>query len=140
MPNFNFKKVPSWLFVVFSLLVFFIISLFCFSGIWPNYFIPSSAERTNDRYYLQPGLSHADPLTTKKPALRDILAGPLITSADPAWGDPAAPLAIVEFADFTCDYCNQQEQSIRTVINKYQDQVLFVWKDYPEDLRKFRLQ
>jgi protein-disulfide isomerase len=38
----------------------------------------------------------------------------------------------VEFSDFQCDYCIEQEKALREVIAKYEGQVRLIWKDYPE--------
>lgn len=57
---------------------------------------------------------------------------PTIRATDPARGstDPKA-LQIVEFADFTCQYCRAVEPELETVIRENVDSVRHVWRDLP---------
>jgi protein-disulfide isomerase len=132
MRKFNIKRIPTWLFVIFSLAIFCFIGILYFWASLPYYYIATPTRSANDRYYFQTDSSTIDPLITKNPNLSDMLAGPIITSADPSLGDTTASVAIVEFADFACDYCYREEQSLRQIVNKYQDKIFLVWKDYPE--------
>jgi protein-disulfide isomerase len=71
-------------------------------------------------------------LVTKLPSPEDLLDGPIVGPDDPALGQAGAPVTIVYFSDFSCDFCQQQEQIIKQIISQYQDAILLVWKDYPE--------
>jgi protein-disulfide isomerase len=46
-------------------------------------------------------------------------------------GNPDAEIVFVEFYDFNCPYCQEYFSTIRRLIEKYEDQVLFVFKDMP---------
>lgn len=54
------------------------------------------------------------------------------TSA-PAMGNPAAKLVIVEFVDFGCPYCYESFPAVREIIQRYQDRVYFMARDFPVD-------
>ncbi len=57
----------------------------------------------------------------------------LIDSADPTLGTPGAPLTIVEFSDFQCPFCRASYPIIREFVATHQDDVFFVYKDFPID-------
>jgi len=46
-------------------------------------------------------------------------------------GNPAAPVVIVEFADFQCPYCRQQEHVLKNILSKYANQVALAYRDFP---------
>ncbi|MEK7798124.1 MAG: DsbA family protein [Nitrospirota bacterium] len=50
---------------------------------------------------------------------------------DPAWGSPAAPVTIVEFADFECPACKDSLPVLRQLRDIYKDQVRLVYRDFP---------
>lgn len=49
----------------------------------------------------------------------------------PQSGNPEASLVIVEFGDFNCPVCAQAYSAIRTIANKYSQDVLFIYRQYP---------
>jgi protein-disulfide isomerase len=51
---------------------------------------------------------------------------------DPAIGPEDAPVTIVEFSDFACGYCRRfHEQTFEALLDKYPDQIRFVYRDLP---------
>ena len=54
-----------------------------------------------------------------------------VTPADPARGTPHAPIQIVEFSDFHCRFCRLSRPVMEQLLDKYGDQVQWIWKDYP---------
>jgi len=72
-----------------------------------------------------------DPLITKAPSLKDMLRGPIINGPDSARGSDKAKIIIVEFSDFECEFCHQQEEVLAKILEKYRDEVKLIWKDYP---------
>jgi len=54
------------------------------------------------------------------------------TDNDPSWGSPDAPVQIIEFSDFQCPYCQESFPIIREALFKYQDQVYFLYRDFPD--------
>jgi protein-disulfide isomerase len=93
---------------------------------------PNTDERAENRYYLKTDYAEGDPFITKKPSLKDMLSGPIISALDPVMGYDDAPVVIVEFSDFTCSYCQKQEQVIKRLMQNYKYQVKMLWKDYPD--------
>ena len=89
--------------------------------------------REQDRYYLNYNYQDKDPLITRNPGLADMLSGPIISERDPGQGEISAPITIVQFSDFVCEFCAEQEQVLRSMALKYKDSVRLIWKDYPEN-------
>ena len=55
-----------------------------------------------------------------------------ITSADPMWGNRAAPVTVVVFSDFQCPFCSRVEPTLEQVRTTYgPDKVRMVWKNEP---------
>ncbi len=71
-------------------------------------------------------------MATKVPRLKDMLAGPIISGLDPGMGNEKAPVAVVIFSDYQCDFCREQEQILKNLLNQYGDKIRLIWKDYPE--------
>jgi len=46
-------------------------------------------------------------------------------------GNPAAPVTILEFADYQCPYCQAAEQGLKQVLEKYKDKVRLAFRDFP---------
>lgn len=53
------------------------------------------------------------------------------TSDDPSLGNPAAKLVIVEFGDFECPFCRRAFPIMRSLAQKYKDEVSFIYRDFP---------
>ena len=49
----------------------------------------------------------------------------------PQRGGDKAPVTIVEYSDFQCPYCRQEESLLRRVLNTYGGQVRLVYMDFP---------
>jgi protein-disulfide isomerase len=54
-----------------------------------------------------------------------------VSRADPAIGNAAAPVTIVEFSDFQCPFCQRVAPTLARVREVYGDRVRVVWKDFP---------
>ena len=46
-------------------------------------------------------------------------------------GNPQAPVVIVEFADFQCPFCRQEEGVLKNVLAKYGAEVALAYRDFP---------
>jgi protein-disulfide isomerase len=46
-------------------------------------------------------------------------------------GSDDAPLTIVEYSDYQCPYCRQQEAALHQVLTKYDGQVRLIYRDFP---------
>ncbi|MEI6627024.1 MAG: thioredoxin domain-containing protein [bacterium] len=49
----------------------------------------------------------------------------------PSWGSASSSIVIVEFADFQCAHCQIEFPIIREIMNKYQNEVRFIFRSYP---------
>ncbi len=69
-----------------------------------------------------------------QPAGQDPLITPgegfLLRETDPVFGNPNAPVRIVEFADFQCVYCFNMREALAVVLPEYKGRVSLVWKDF----------
>lgn len=74
-----------------------------------------------------------DPFITVNSDQEKLLQGPVINETDPSLGSDKAPITITYFADYECSYCQQQESSLKKLLEKYGDKVRLVWKDFPEN-------
>ncbi|RLC38906.1 hypothetical protein DRH27_01080 [Candidatus Falkowbacteria bacterium] len=92
----------------------------------------SGASKASDKYYLNENYQDADPYITKVPSLKDMLAGPIISARDPSKGADAPQVTIIEFSDFECEFCQQQEKVLERIVDEYKDKVKLIWKDYPD--------
>jgi protein-disulfide isomerase len=54
-----------------------------------------------------------------------------VDASGPSLGKADAPVTIVEFADFQCPYCREAEDTLRTVMGRYPDQVRLVFRNLP---------
>ncbi|MFA5994948.1 MAG: thioredoxin domain-containing protein [Patescibacteria group bacterium] len=50
---------------------------------------------------------------------------------DPAMGNAKAPMQIIAFEDFQCPYCEQAYAIERQLVQKYPNDILFVYRDFP---------
>ncbi|MFH1233846.1 MAG: thioredoxin domain-containing protein [Patescibacteria group bacterium] len=131
----NFFKKPTIstpLFVVASLATLILLGIF--SIYLKVNFLNSKLQdkQTDDKYYFKK-LTNTDPLVTIAPDINDLLAGPIISLNDPSFGPETAPITIVEYSDFLCDFCQKQEETLKTVIQRYPNKIRLIWKDYPEN-------
>ncbi len=127
------SKLFYKLFIIGSLsMVLLIIFVFIFA-IMSQYRVESKkAIFSPDRYFFKENYQANDPFITRNPNLRDILAGPIISAADPGMGDERAGVVIAEYSDFICEYCAEQEQLLKKIVSDYKYKVRLIWKDYPE--------
>jgi len=125
---FNKDKFPTKIFVIASLLnLILLISVFF---ILASNFTFTKAD--NARYFFKDDINQNDPYVTSIPNLKEMLEGPIISEDDPILGSIEAPVVIVNFSDFQCEFCEEQESVIKKILNEYGDQVSYLWKDYPE--------
>ena len=54
-----------------------------------------------------------------------------VAPADPIRGSPDAPIRLVEFSDFHCQFCRDLRPVLERLMLEYGDYLQWVWKDYP---------
>lgn len=55
----------------------------------------------------------------------------------PYRGNPDAPVTIIEFSDFQCPYCSRGADTMEQILEKYPNDVKFVFKHFPLDFHKW---
>jgi protein-disulfide isomerase len=71
-------------------------------------------------------VSQTAPITEKS---KERLLAETLTS--PHLGNVSSSLVIVEFGDFECPVCLEEYPAIRAITNKYPNDVLFIFRNYP---------
>src|SRR5690606_23732685 len=67
----------------------------------------------------------------------DHSAAPIpVTQEDPTWGNPAAPVTIVEISDFECPFCSRVNPTLKQIKDEYKNDVRIVWKHNPLPFHK----
>lgn len=56
---------------------------------------------------------------------------PVARITDPARGADAPAVTIIEFGDFQCEFCKDQDEEFAKLLAAYPDAVRIVWKDLP---------
>jgi protein-disulfide isomerase len=54
-----------------------------------------------------------------------------VTEADHIKGNINAPIKIVEYSDFECPFCKRHHETVEAVVEKYGDQVAWVFRQFP---------
>lgn len=75
----------------------------------------------------------ASPLNSELPLSGTSMDEPTITIIDPIRGNPEAPVTIIEFADYLCEFCKETSGTLKEILAAYPNQVRLVWKDFPND-------
>lgn len=130
---FKKPKLPTTIFVIASLSSFLILmAVFLMVTASNTYLVWGNPVAPADRLYLKSNIDPGDPMVTKAMDLKQVLAGPILSSRDPSLGSESSPVTVVLFSDFSCEFCQQQEIAIRKAYDLYENKIRVVWKDYPE--------
>lgn len=122
-------KFPAFLFIAASLAAFILTPFLYFT--LKSSVASSSKNYELSQYFFNTGFKQNDPLVTNMPDLKDMLRGPIIGSSDPILGKRGAKVALVEYSDYTCEFCKKQELALKKIATLYGDKIKIVWKDYP---------
>lgn len=63
---------------------------------------------------------------------RPDLSQPVDTN-DHVLGDPGAPVTVVEYGDFECPTCKQAAPSVKLLLKRFENQVLFAYRHFPQE-------
>ena len=70
-----------------------------------------------------------------KVGYRSVMSGPRVTLPDvagaPTRGPENAPITLVEFSDFQCNFCRRAHPTVERVLEEYGDKIHFIYRDYP---------
>jgi protein-disulfide isomerase len=55
----------------------------------------------------------------------------------PAVGPADAPVTFIEFADFQCPYCRQEETTLKQLREQFKDKIRFAYRDFPLPMHPF---
>ena len=61
----------------------------------------------------------------------DTKASHLISLQDPYLGNPGSDVVVVEFFDPNCPHCQEFHSTMKELVSRYEDEVLFYMKPYP---------
>jgi len=125
-------KISSFTFVILSVFTFFAISILYFSLNQKMILIAETNSVDYDSEIYTKNKNNLDPFLTENYSLYGGIVSPVISDNDPSWGDETASIEIVQFSDFVCKYCSEQQKIIKEVIDKYPGKIRYIWKDYPE--------
>ncbi len=126
-------KISSFAFISFSLGAFILVSfLYLFLSAKVHYTKADKKAYGIEELYIKDNYRPDDPYLTKAGGLKRAISGPIISNFDPYLGNFEAPIRIIVYSDFACPYCYKQEAIISKVLDKYDGQLRFIWKDYPD--------
>ena len=55
----------------------------------------------------------------------------------PVIGPPDAPVVLVEFADYQCPYCRQEEPTLKKLREEFKNKVKYSYRDFPLPMHQF---
>ena len=59
-----------------------------------------------------------------------------VAATGPSLGPENAPVTIVEFSDYECPFCKRAHPTLKKVLEKYPQQVRFVYRNFPLEMHK----
>ncbi len=89
---------------------------------------PIDVSRSAEEIEAELAKQAAEELARAAERLREIEAA---VAGRPVRGNPDAPVLIVEFSDFQCPYCARGATTVEQILEKYPDEVRFVFKHFP---------
>jgi protein-disulfide isomerase len=55
----------------------------------------------------------------------------------PSVGSTDAPVTVVEFADYQCPYCRQEEPTLKKLRDQYKDKIKYSYRDFPLPMHQY---
>ncbi|OGF28616.1 hypothetical protein A2477_00815 [Candidatus Falkowbacteria bacterium RIFOXYC2_FULL_47_12] len=118
-------------FIILSLGAFLLFAVFLFVVIPLLFGTRAKQQTAAPNMYLKNTDAGADPLLTAVPQLKDIIAGPVLSAPDPAFGPADAPVSITVYTNFSCWYCGQTVALAQKVQAEFPERVRVLHKDFP---------
>lgn len=56
---------------------------------------------------------------------------PAVNSIDHIFGNPGAPIELVEYGDYECPYCGRAYPMVKSIQQKLGDEIKFVFRNFP---------
>jgi len=113
----------------------FMIILLLFIQVMLSFFIMKKLNETNETVnYLEQKFIPAQNLAAPN------YVENVSTDDDPWLGTEAAPITIVEFADYQCPACAAAVPITETILEKYEGKVRFVYRDFPLNSHQYAFQ
>jgi len=81
----------------------------------------------------EPGGYPAEPGAAPAPAAPQEIVVEEVTKDDWVRGDRGADVSVVEFSDIDCPFCSRFHTTMKTVLEKYDGQINWVYRDFPLD-------
>lgn len=119
-------RLAEWIFVFF---VVSILGWFCYSII--HYYLAIRSGVSNPLLDQRLQSSIASQIANHKVTPEDLVR--LQPPSAPAFGNPEAKLVVVEFIDFSCPYSLDSFSAVREIMQRYQDRIYFIARDFPVD-------
>ena len=79
----------------------------------------------------QPDPARDKPSQAEGDAREPQRVSPVDPARDHIWGDPDAPLTLVEYGDFQCEFCLKASGSTDEVVRALGDRMRYVWRHAP---------
>jgi protein-disulfide isomerase/rhodanese-related sulfurtransferase len=74
---------------------------------------------------------HGEKPPPPPPPATETTAQKLVRPDNHVFGNPSAPVTVVEFGDFECPICGSEEEVARQIRTKYAKQIRFVFRQFP---------
>ncbi|MEK9194283.1 MAG: thioredoxin domain-containing protein [Patescibacteria group bacterium] len=56
-----------------------------------------------------------------------------VSGNDHVWGNPEAPVKIIEFSDLECPFCKRFHPTLKKIVEDYKNEVAWVYRHFPLD-------
>lgn len=62
---------------------------------------------------------------------------PIDKNRDHIWGDPSAPIQIIEYSDIECPFCAKVHPTLKSIVEKYNGEVMWVYRHFPLNIHQY---
>lgn len=68
-----------------------------------------------------------------KPIAPSIINIKPVSGNDHVWGNPKAPVKIIEFSDLECPFCKRFHPTLKKIVEDYKGEVVWIYRHFPLD-------